>query len=105
MEGCNHEEDVLTGGCIVDGNDGWFKVEPPCVPKEEKKCGHGVYIAKGDTVALYCTACNPGAGRIFKSTARVMDVAPPEKVVEVDDYLRAPVWERLAFAAQMGDMV
>ena len=68
------------------------------------KCGHGVYIAKGDTFAHYCSACNPGAFKIMSKSKRVVVVKNSERTLDTAEYFEQPLSERLSFAATMEDM-
>lgn len=64
------------------------------------KCDHGVYIAKGDTTARYCSACSPGRGIIFRQD-RVVEVTRPERDMDAADFMSLPIWERLEAANRM----
>lgn len=97
---CGHEQDVVTGGCITDGGEGWFKVETAC----EEKCEHGVRKAKGDALAIYCSGCNPGFARIMAPAKRVPELQHRERTIDALEYLEAPVWERLVDAERMEAM-
>jgi hypothetical protein len=83
-----------------------FLHEAPVAPPETQsgKCAHGVYIAKGDSVAHYCTACNQGHGRIFTKQSRIPQVAHHERTLDTAEYFEQPMSERLAFAAQLEDI-
>jgi len=84
-----------------------FLHETPVAPPREQgnKCPHGVYIARGDSVALYCTACSPGHGRIFTKQARVPQVTHAERTLDTAEYFEQPLSERLAFAAQLEEAI
>jgi len=68
------------------------------------KCDHGVYIAKGDTFAHYCTACNPGVARIMRPPMRVALATKQERTLDLAEFFEQPLSERLSFAATMEDM-
>jgi hypothetical protein len=84
-----------------------FLHETPVTPpsgQQGGKCEHGVYIAKGDSFAVFCTACNPGHGRIFTKLSRTPQVAHHEHTLDTAEYFEQPLSERLAFAAQLEDI-
>lgn len=68
-----------------------------------RKCEHGVRIAKGDSIATYCTGCNPGYARIL-TQSRVPQVKHNERTLDAAEYAEQPLSERLAFAAQLEDI-
>ena len=68
------------------------------------KCEHGVYIAKGDTFALYCTICNPQHCGIIAPLKRLLGPVQAERTIDTAEYLKQPLSERLAFAAQLEDI-
>lgn len=70
----------------------------------DSKCPHGVYVAKGDSYARYCTACNPGHGRIMAPLKRVALPSRVERTLDAAEYFELPLSERLALAEQLGDM-
>ena len=72
--------------------------------QQQEKCDHGVYIAQGDSFARYCTACNPGHGRIMTPPSRVPKVTHHEHTLDAVEYSSQPLYERLAFAAQLEDI-
>lgn len=71
---------------------------------QQNKCDHGIYIAKGDTRALYCTACNPGYSRIMRPPVRVILSARQERTLDTAEYCEQPISERLTFAEQLEDI-
>ena len=67
-----------------------------------EKCDHGVYIARGDTTARYCTGCNPcGYGISGVRRDVVLDCARPEPEIDAADYMSMPIWARLDDANRM----
>jgi hypothetical protein len=64
-----------------------------------RKCDHGVYIAKGDVIARYCSACYPDGGHLFPADRRaVLDFIQPERILDTADYMSQPLSDRLADA-------
>jgi len=59
------------------------------------KCEHGVYIAKGDTFAHYCTACNPGVARIMRPPMRVALATKQERTLDLAEFFEQPLFEYL----------
>jgi hypothetical protein len=71
---------------------------------EGLKCEHGIYIARGDSFARYCTACNPGHGKIMRPPMRVALATKQERTLDLAEFFEQPLSERLSFAASMEDM-
>lgn len=67
-------------------------------------CSHGVYIAKGDSTALYCTACNPGSGRIIVPLRHVPEVKHTEHEPDVAEYMGMPLHARLTAGESFSSM-
>ena len=65
------------------------------VAMQPTHCPHGVYIAKGDTTAQYCTACNPGSGRIIVATRHIPEVKHAERELDAAEYMELPLHARL----------
>lgn len=69
-------------------------------PLTGQKCAHGVRISPGDSIARYCSICNPHHDRVLalamarkKPPSRVYG---DEKTLDVEDFLLQPVGTRLA---------
>jgi len=70
----------------------------------EKRCAHGCYIPDSDSIAIYCTACNPEHCGIICSPKRVIAPLVQERTLDTLEYFSQPLSERLAAAATMEDM-
>jgi hypothetical protein len=67
-------------------------------------CGHGVYIAKGDDTAKYCTACTPDCARILGPMRRTPEVRHAERELDAAEYLALPLHDRLTAASAFYSM-
>ena len=68
------------------------------------KCEHGVYVAKGDTFAHYCTICNPQHCGIIAPVKRLLGTVQADRTIDTVEYFCRPLSERLSDAATMEDM-